>query len=227
MENTSEKMKSWKTTIVKIIFPKIQDIVFLVIFLGIVGLGPRILNQDGDLGRHITIGNYILSTTSIPTKDIFSHTMEGQDLTPHEWLIQVLFAIANKWFGLTGIVLIIAIILSFSFFNLYQVSFQRSEMPIIALTFTLLGAAASSMHWLARPHVVTIFFAILWLRKLENMRHFQRKYWWHLPIIMILWANSHGAFIVGFVLWLMYFLGDLVDIYVQGTFQFQEYFLKH
>jgi len=220
-------MKNWKINIAYILFPKIQDIVFLVVFLGIVILGPRILNQDGDLGRHITIGNYILANKIIPIQDIFSHTMEGQSLTPHEWLIQVTFAIADHWLGLDGIVLLIAILLSFTFLYLYQFSVQRSDMPIIAMVFTLLGAGASSLHWLARPHVITIFLSIIWLRELENMRQNQNKYWWRLPIIMLLWANSHGAFIVGFVLWLMYFFGDLIDHLLLETFTIKGYLRNH
>ncbi len=53
---------------------------FLAVFLGCVTLGPRLLNMDGDLGRHITVGEYVLDTGKIPVLDIFSHTREGNAL---------------------------------------------------------------------------------------------------------------------------------------------------
>ncbi len=75
--------------------PRLDEVIFISIFLGVVGLGPRLLNIDGDLGRHLTIGKYILQNYKIPIRDEFSHTMYGQHLTPHEWLAQCILAIAE------------------------------------------------------------------------------------------------------------------------------------
>ena len=68
--------------------------------------GPKLFTNDGDLGRHITIGNYILDTRTIPVHDIFSNTLPGQRLVPHEWLAEVIFALAHRVMGLSGDVLI-------------------------------------------------------------------------------------------------------------------------
>jgi len=67
--------------------------------------GPKLFNADGDLGRHITIGNYIISNKIIPTHDIFSHTMFGEELVPHEWLAQILFSAVHSVMGLSGVIL--------------------------------------------------------------------------------------------------------------------------
>ena len=45
---------------------------FIAVFLAIIGLGPRLMNVDGDLGRHLTLGNHILDSGTIPKNDIFS-----------------------------------------------------------------------------------------------------------------------------------------------------------
>ncbi|MCX8063058.1 MAG: hypothetical protein N3D16_10805, partial [Anaerolineales bacterium] len=60
--------------------PKIEEILFLATLVGILGIGPRLLNQDGDLGRHLTLGYYILSSHTIPTQDLFSHSLYGLSL---------------------------------------------------------------------------------------------------------------------------------------------------
>ena len=75
--------------LLSILIPRLEDILFMSIFFAVLGLGPRLLNMDGDLGRHITIGDYILDNQIIPTKDLFSHSMQGLDLTPHEWMAQI------------------------------------------------------------------------------------------------------------------------------------------
>ena len=78
------------------------------------------LNTDGDIGRHITIGNYILENWKIPTNDIFSHTMTGERLVPHEWLAQVIFALVYRWMGLSGVVLICALVIAATFWLVFR-----------------------------------------------------------------------------------------------------------
>ncbi len=70
--------------LLRLLIPRIGEILFIAIFAALIGLGPRLMNIDGDLGRHITLGDYILSSRSIPTRDVFSHTKLGDPLTPHE-----------------------------------------------------------------------------------------------------------------------------------------------
>ena len=75
----------------KFVLPKLRDILFIAIFSGVVLAGQRSLNIDGDLGRHITLGQFIIENKMIPNNDLFSHTMPGEPLTPHEWLAEVMF----------------------------------------------------------------------------------------------------------------------------------------
>jgi hypothetical protein len=183
----------------------------MALFLGVVGLGPRLLNIDGDLGRHLTIGQYILDSHSIPTRDIFSHTMTDAPLTPHEWLAQVLYALAYRLGGLNGVVLLCALLISFAFTLCFRQTLARSNLVLVALAWTILVAAASSLHWLARPHLFTLLVIPLWTGQLERIRHGMRSRWWFLPLLMLLWANLHGAFIAGFVIWGMYLGGEAWD----------------
>ncbi|MCK4488992.1 MAG: hypothetical protein KAU23_01970, partial [Anaerolineales bacterium] len=90
--------------IAAVLIPRIGEILFIAIFIALIGLGPKLMNVDGDLGRHITLGDYIISSRSIPTRDVFSHTKLGDPLTPHEWLADVIFALAHRAAGLDGIV---------------------------------------------------------------------------------------------------------------------------
>ncbi|MGB5844449.1 MAG: hypothetical protein WBG94_08405, partial [Anaerolineales bacterium] len=102
------KLGNWS----RFLLPRQEDMLFLAIFVAVIGLGPRLLNMDGDLGRHLTIGNYILDELTIPTRDIFSHTMGGFQLTPHEWLAQVVFALSYRIGGLDGVVILCALVIA-------------------------------------------------------------------------------------------------------------------
>jgi len=179
------------------LFPRIQDALFVGTLIAVAIQGPFLLNGDGDLGRHITLGNYIINNWKIPTQDIFSHTMAGARLVPHEWLAQVLFGALNIWIGLSGVVLLIALLIAATFACTYRAMLKRNISRIPALVITMLAAYASNLHWLARPHIFTFLFAAVWAYQLEN----EKGRVWLFPLIMWAWANTHGAFIAGFVIW--------------------------
>jgi hypothetical protein len=193
------------------LLPQIGDFLAVAVFIGVIGLGPRIMNVDGDVGRHLVLGSYILDTQKIPTVDIFSHTMNGYPLTPHEWLSEVFFALSYRWMGLNGVVWLSAVLLALAFFLLFRLTLQRSKSPLISLAIVLVGIAASSLHWLSRPHLFTFVLVGLWTLNLEHLRTSHGKKWWVFPILMLLWVNLHGAFLVGFVLWLLAGAGEIFD----------------
>lgn len=210
-------MQKNKTALVlACLLPRFQDIIFVCILIASMLYGPKLFNLDGDLGRHITIGDYILANKTIPTHDIFSHTRFGQPMTPHEWLAQVIFALGHKVLSLGGAVLITAIIIACSFVLVYQDSRQRSNMPFLSLGFTVLAAAASSVHWLARPHIFTFLYLAIWTYCLENIQRNKKIPVWVFGIIMLLWANTHGAFIAGFVVWGAYITGHILESLIQN-----------
>lgn len=194
-----------------ILMPRLSEILFIAIFLSLIGLGPKLLNIDGDLGRHITLGDYIITSQSIPTRDVFSHTKLGDPLTPHEWLADVIFALAHRVAGLNGVVWITALVIGVSFWLVYKHSFNLSNMSLVALAGTILAAAASSLHWLTRPHIFTIFFTVVWTIELEKLRIGIRKNWIVFPLIMLIWVNTHGAFIAGVLIWICYIVGYFID----------------
>jgi hypothetical protein len=185
-----------KASPITFILPKLDAALFCILFLSVLLLGPRMLNIDGDLGRHITIGNYILQNLKIPVRDLFSHTMTGAPVIPHEWLAQVIFAVVDKLMGINGVVFLTAIVLAVTFTLTYREMRRQNVYHILAFCLTLLAAYASSIHWLTRPHIFTFLLTAIWAYLLEN----EKSKLWYFPLIMALWANTHGAFIAGFVI---------------------------
>ncbi len=190
---------------------RLRDVLFISLLTVVILFGPRTFNLDGDLGRHISVGNYIIKNASIPRTDIFSHTMTGQPLTPHEWLAQVFFALAHRILGLPGVVLLTALVISSTFTIVFYESQARSKAPIVSLGITILAVAAASLHWLARPHVFTFIFLAIWSLLLERVRHEKFAPLWAFGLLMLVWANTHGAFIAGFVTWGAYLGGELFE----------------
>jgi hypothetical protein len=190
---------------------RLHEFIFLAVFLGALFSGTTMLSIDSDLGRHLALGNYILDKGSIPVKDIFSHTLHGESRPPYEWVTQVLFATANRALGLDGVVLLTAIILATTFARLYSHSYRRSQSPLIALLVTFFAAAASSIHWLPRPHIITFLLLAVWVNNLEELCKNKRGNLIAFPILMLLWANLHGGFVFGFLALAAYSAGWIWD----------------
>lgn len=214
----SENGKNWiHLPVLQWLLPNLGSVVWCSVFLSGILIGPRMMNMDGDLGRHLTIGRDILTSMRIPIADRYSHTMLGSPLTPHEWLSQVLFAAADRLAGLDGVVLLTGVVLATAFWLIFRSALERSSSIGFATLFTIIGAGASSVHWLTRPHIFTILFTVLWVKVLEDIVRGKPKMWWKLPLLMVFWVNLHGAFLVGFVIWLLYGLGLLWDRAAYGT----------
>ena len=187
--------------------PSLSDFVFIALFFSVLASGTQMLSIDSDLGRHLTLGNYILDHGVIPTRDIFSHTLANEARPPYEWLSQVIFALANRLLGLDGVILLTAIIINTAILITSESANRRSKSPLLAFLITALAGAATSIHWLPRPHIVTFLFLAIWVDQLEQLRKGRRFRFYIFPVIMLFWANMHGGFIFGILTWIAYFAG--------------------
>jgi hypothetical protein len=196
---------------VRFFLPRIEYILFAAVFWGIAASGPRLLNFDGDLPRHILSGNLILQTHEVPTTDIFSFRTVGHPSYPHEWLSQVILAAASKWVGLSGIILVTALIIMLTWCIVYYETMRQSKSFFVSLLFTALAVAASQIHVLPRPHIFTYLMTAIWITSLEQINESKPRAWWWLPLIMLLWVNLHGMFVIGIIIWGIYLAGDFLD----------------
>ena len=196
---------------VRFFFPRIEYILLAAVFWGIVANGPRILNFDGDLPRHILTGNLILQTHRVSTTDIFSFRTTGYPSYPHEWLSQVLFAAIYDWLGLDGIVLLTALIIMLTWGIVYRHGMHRSKSFFLALILTALGVAAGQLHVLPRPHIFTYLLTAIWITLLENIDENKPQSWWLLPLVMLFWVNVHGMFVLAIGILGIYLIGDFLD----------------
>ncbi len=197
--------------LVRFFLPRIEYILLIAVFWGIVASGPRILNFDGDLPRHILTGNLTLQARHVSTTDIFSFRTAGRPSFPHEWVSQVLFATAYNWLGLDGIVLLTALVIMLTWMIVYRRASRKSNSFFAILALIALGVAASQIHVLPRPHIFTYLLTAIWITLLESINEDKTRIWWALPIVMFLWVNMHGMFVIGILTLGIYAAGDFLN----------------
>lgn len=157
------------------------------------------LLKDGDTYWHIAAGQWILKQGTVPTHDPFSHTMRGAPWTAHEWLSEVVLALAHDSAAWTGVAAVTAIAFAATI-ALMTRALLRTLEPIYALLFAALAVAMTGGHLLARPHILAMPLMMLWTIGLVQASESRRApTLWLLPT-MTLWANMHGGFTLGLAL---------------------------
>lgn len=194
--------------------PSVAEVIFLSLFLFLSFSQGRSLLNDADTGYHIRAGDYIIQTHSIPHHDIFSFITPPIPWTAHEWLSEVIMSILHRWCGLTGVVLFFAFLIALVYYLLYKALRSYDGNIFISITIVIFVFASSQIHWLARPHIFSLLFMVVWCHVLDEYQYRDINRFFLLPPLMLLWVNLHGGFIAGFVLMGCYFVGNLVEYYL-------------
>ena len=201
---------------VRVALPSAADLFFVAV-LGVLVFTPlsvRLLG-DADIGWHIRAGQQIVTAHALPRVDSFSSTMQGQPWFAWEWLYDLVVGQLEAHFGLNGVVWLTAVVIAAVFAWMFRLLLARGANVLVALPLVLLALWASTIHFLARPHVVSWLFTLAWFVILDSSErdsfagscaHGGRRLW-TLPLLMLVWVNLHGGFLVGFVLWGIFLVG--------------------
>jgi hypothetical protein len=146
----------------------------------------------------------MLAHFALPVHDPFSHSLAGASWVPHEWLAEIVLALAYGAGGWSGLVLLGAACFAASMALLTRFLLRYYE-PFSALIAVTLGAALVLGHLLVRPHLIALPLLVIWCGELFAARDSGTAPPAWLLAVILLWANLHGSFMFGLAIVL--FLG--------------------
>lgn len=201
------------------LMPSLTDVAFLMplVFLFTRMDGVRTMLGDGDTGWHVRTGEWILAHGRIPHADIFSFTRPGQPWFAWEWLWDASFAWLFHHGGMGTVVLVNMLIICLTFAMLFRLVNRMCGNPVVAIGLTVLAAAASSIHWLARPHLMTMVFCVIFLDLIDRARRGRTRLLYWLPVLTIPWTNLHGGFLAGILILCAYGAGEAARALLAST----------
>lgn len=202
------------------LIPSFQDLLFisLISWLFLFGAGGwDVLVNDADVGWHIRTGEHVWQTRSVPHTDLFSWSKPGATWFAWEWLSDLAYAGVHALQGLKGVVLLGGTLIATTYLLLLRYMVWRGANPVAALAFGLVAIGASSMHFLARPHLFSLLFllASLWLL-VRDRRTPDRRVWWLVPLTVV-WTNLHGAFPVLLLVLALQGVGGSIEAWWNGA----------
>jgi hypothetical protein len=205
------------------LIPSIADVLLVCIVVFLAFRAGMDLLADCDTGYHIRTGEYIIRTLSVPRHDIYSFITPAIPWTAHEWLSEVIMALVHRTFGLTGIVLFFTYVIAFTYYLLFRIVRKSGGNILAQILVILLAITASEIHWLARPHIFSLLLFVIWYALLDEFQYRNKNYLYFLPVMMLLWVNLHGGFIIALVLTGIYLFNNLAKIFLLHGEEKSEY----
>jgi len=165
---------------------------------------------DGDTWWHLLVGERILRTHSWPTSDIYSFTAPGADWIAYEWLSDVMLAWAAQA-GLRGWMGLLFALSCASVLMVYYYAWLRCRNSKAAFAASCIVLPLASVWFAVHPYLFGYICLLAVLITLEHFRQGNHRPLWLLPLIFWLWVNSHGSFMLGAVVFGIYWLSGLVE----------------
>lgn len=197
---------------------KLSRLIFLVTLLGIFSMATHFA-IDSDTWWHLRAGQWMVENRKLIEVDSFSYTSVGAPWQyPGLWLQVLMFLLFDR-FGAGGLNLWVSIMVACIFGVIWKTTTGNELVRALTL---FLAAAASAIYWAARPYLVTYLLAALTYYFLEKYYRDERDHLWWLPLIMIVWVNSHGGFLSGFLFWASFLADSVVNLLVSKRMQSEE-----
>jgi hypothetical protein len=186
---------------------KISRLLILIAFLAILAMATH-MAIDEDTWWHLRSGQWMVENRSPITTDPFSYTRGGETWRyPGQW-IQIGMYFLYAQFGPGGINLWVSLMVLAIFSFVWKAA--ESENLLLKIAILLLAAASSAIYWAARPYLIGYLLAAAFFYLLQRWYRSTKGSLWVLPALMVLWVNSHGSYLVGFLILAPYLLDALL-----------------
>jgi hypothetical protein len=176
----------------------------LLTFMAIFAMATRAV-VDTDLYWHLAAGRYIVEMRTVPMSDPFSSTMLGKSWVDIYWLAQAAWYVIYQALGLAGLSLLVAAVATLALMFVWK---QLSGPMFLRAVILVLVAVVSGPVWTARPLLVTYLLTavVAYLLFLYKWKQIDRL--WVVPLLFIVWVNTHGGYIAGFMLLGVFVVGE-------------------
>ncbi|HWC95952.1 MAG TPA: hypothetical protein VG456_04365 [Candidatus Sulfopaludibacter sp.] len=162
--------------------------------------------SDPDAWWHLATGRYIVAHHQLPVPDPFAYTTAlSPPASPaeartrrfnltHEWLAQAAWYLIETTGGFGAVVFWKAFLLALLCSLTGLVTKWRTDSWLWAVAAALATASLATEFAHDRPSILSYVFTAAFIAIFEN-----RKHLWILPPLLLLWANCHGGFFLGWI----------------------------
>ncbi|HEX6677862.1 MAG TPA: hypothetical protein VF486_22960 [Actinomycetes bacterium] len=170
---------------------------WLVVVLGAIGAMQLAVGTNAvDLAYHVRAGALMVDAGHVLRTDVFAWTTAGQPWLDQNWGAQLV--LYGLWrVGGFPLIAIVNALVTVAAWGLVMAACRRRTASLRVIAGSVLVAHAGAMSiFAARPQMFSVLLFAIELYLLEVARRRPRVLV-ALPVLMAVWVNLHGAFVVG------------------------------
>ena len=169
--------------------------------------------SESDFWIQLRVGDEIRESGAIPKTIEYAFT-EAQDrpFVAHEWLSSVLTSSLYEVVGYGGMIVFKCALATAVAGLLFALAWRICRDPIVSALIACAAATVMNFRFQMRPEIFAFLLALASLHCLLGFARSGRIAWLAalLPVSLV-WANSHGSFVLNLLLPWVFLLGAVVD----------------
>jgi hypothetical protein len=173
-------------------------LIYLMLFVSAGGSVVRSL-VDPDVGWHLRNASELIRSGHFMRADSYTFTVAGKPWINFEWLGELPYYFAYRWLGDRGLYLVLFVVAAGILTGIYGLGRLRSGSWTASFFATSIGLLLATVSLLPRPLLFGWLFLVI---EVGILWSFQKGRDWTiaLPVLFLLWINTHGSWFIGFVL---------------------------
>jgi tetratricopeptide (TPR) repeat protein len=170
-------------------------VLLVLVVLGAMLMAAKPISSP-DVWHHVKSG-WLVAQQGPATGDVFSHTARGKRWVQYEWLAQLSIYGVNRVGGVDALMALRVVVVGLVAALFFLTARVRGASPVAAAMAVLIAMCALSERFFTRPELFTWVCLGGVMLSYELIRKGKTKLLWLPPLLMIPWANCHGAWVAG------------------------------
>src|SRR6266702_1321914 len=196
----------------------VQKVLVAILFAALF-LSFTVPSNDPDFWWHLASGKWMWHNGTLISGDpytidspfkVFSRTFDYRQY----WLSQLTFYATYLGFGYNGIIILGAAVFTAMFYMVYALTRRAGAGRTLGLVlmYAAFMVIVKEFDYIGiRPQMWSSLFAIAIVYLLEALRRNERWSCFAIPVLMLVWANLHGGWVIGDAILVVYLSGALIS----------------
>ena len=202
---SDSRYRSWLRVITS--FPSLLTV--LVIGIVFICSVYRPEMNDPDIWWHLRNAQYLVQNHHFVRQDMYSFTVAGHQWVDTEWLSEVVYYASYKALGLTGLRMLEFAVLCATFLFLLYLCYRQTRNFKASALACYCAIVLATVSFGPRTILFGYLYLVFLLIILERFRRIGDAPLWSLPVLFCLWANTHGSWSLGLIVFFLFAISGL------------------
>lgn len=172
--------------------------------------------RNMDIWWHLRTGQLILERGTVPYFDWFTFIDYDRPWIDLHWGFQILVTWLHRWGGVDLLILAKSFCLALTIGVAWYAS-GRSLPACWKVLCWVLPVICLSGRSVVRPEMLSLLYLAIWMYVISRLPSHPRLIYL-IPLITLLWVNSHALFVLGLVVSGLFVVDYLIRVWAQGRF---------